>query len=469
MPSSLSKHAVGGRSRCALLVGAALAALGLAATGATAQTLDARRLGMGAVVTSEMGSASSANIAFRAVPKGRGHRSIPLPLGLIQLASDPPEFDSSSPDFNVFAIADLVMNPPLTLSLSRPDPVSSDVKVYVAQDSLSIDLEDLRRIVPESSLRNGGVTHLPGIGIGFRKAFAQLSPIVHVENRLDLEDPLRAVLRDAAPFTTNTRYGLADVGVAQAALAFQAGFAFRALHVTAPGVGEEEDEGDEDPRRNGATSLYVGAAPKYLLGIAYGDVRGLGGATTGDTLLGSGDPVALDVAGRTRHAVMGGDGGSGHGAGADVGAVLYWRNLEIGIGINDVSSQIDWNVTERTHVYDDSLNQFVSTRTAADRAFTSRIPATTTINVARHFGETTVAASVVDGPLSTSLHLGAEMWFGMLAARAGTYRDTNKAWQVTGGGGVRFGKLGLDLAVASHQRYIEEKRAVEMAASLTLY
>lgn len=451
----------------ALLASALLVASG--AGRASAQTLDARRLGMGGVVTSDMGAASGANLAFRAVPKGHGHHSIPLPLGLIQLAANPPQFDSSKPDFNAFEIADLITNPPLTLSLSRPDPVSSDVKVYVSRDSLSIDLEDLRRIIPESSLQNGGVTHLPGVGIGFRKAFAQVSPIVHIQNELTLDDKLRAVLRDAAPFTTDTRYGLGDIGVAQGAVAFQAGFAFRAYHATAPGKGEEEDEGDEDPRTNGATALYVGAGPKFLYGVAYGDLRGLGGATTGDTLLGSNDPVALDVAATTRDAVGGGDGGHGHGFGADIGAVLYYQNFELGIGVNDISSQIDWKVSERMHVYDDSLNQFTTTPLSKDRAFTSRIPATTTYNLAKRFGETTVAASVVDGPLATSIHLGAEMWFGMIAGRVGTYRDTNDHWQMTGGGGVKLGKIGLDLAVATHQRYVEEKRAVEMAASLTLY
>ena len=81
---------------------------------------------------------------------------------------------------------------------------------------------------------------------------------------MKLEDRLRGVLRDAEPFTTNTRYSLDDRGVAQGALAFQAGFALRAFYATAAENGEEDDEGDEDPRRNNATALYVGAAPKYL-------------------------------------------------------------------------------------------------------------------------------------------------------------------------------------------------------------
>jgi hypothetical protein len=434
---------------------------------APSQTLDARRLGMGGVVTSDMGAAADANIAFRAVPKGRGHRSFGLPLGLIQFLANPPQFDTAEPDFNAFELADLVTNPPLTLSIGHSEAPSSDVHIYVAQDSLAIDLEDLRRIVPESSLRNGGVTHLPGIGFGIRRAFVHVGPIVHVQNQFDLEEPFRAVLRDAAPFTTQTRYGLSDLGVAQAAIAFQVGVAQRLLYGgAAPGEG---DEGDDDPRRNGATALYVGAAPKYLFGLAYGDLRGGGGATTSDTLFGSNDPVAIDAMARTRHAVVGGDGGSGHGFGADVGAVLYYRNFEFGVGLNDLVSTIDWKVTERTHAYDDALDEFVTTPLATDRAFTSRIPVTTTVGVARRIGGTTVAAGVIGGPLSTSLHLGAEKWLGMLAVRAGTYRDSNKNWQVTGGGGVRFGKIGIDLAFASHQRYIEEARAAEMVASLTLY
>ena len=51
----------------------------LFATGAQAQVLDARRLGMGGVATSDNGSSSTANVAFRAVPKGTTWGSIPLP------------------------------------------------------------------------------------------------------------------------------------------------------------------------------------------------------------------------------------------------------------------------------------------------------------------------------------------------------------------------------------------------------
>jgi len=464
-----------------LVLVAALA--GLLPGEAGAQMLNARRLGMGGVATSDNGASRSANIAFRAVPKGEGYGSIPLPLGLIQFAGDTPEFDPDDPDFNIFEILDLVSNPPLTLSLSKPDEVSGDISIFVAQDSLLVDLDDVRRVIPEEAMKNGGVYHLFGVGVGIKNFFAQVQPIVHVRNEFDLDSRLRAALRDAEPFVSDTRYGLTDDGVAQAAVAFQAGIALRAFHRPAPGGEEEVAEGEksgdgdgdppdpraEDPRRNRSTSLYLGAAPKYLFGLAYGQVGGVGGITTGDTLFGSGDPVAFDMVARTRYAAVGEAGGMGHGYGSDIGAVFFWNNFELGIGVNDFGSVIAWDTTEKQHVYSDSLNEFVTTVQAVDEDFTSRIPPTTTVNVAKRMGPTTVAADIVDNERYTGIHMGAETWLGMFALRGGAYRDSNGRWQVTGGTGVRFGGVGLDLAVATHRRNVEESVATELSASLTLY
>src|SRR5258706_9576458 len=74
--------------RAVFVAGGIVLCLALAGT-ADAQTLDARRLGMGGVLTSDVGDHQGSNIAFRAVPKGAaGSGSIPLPLGLIQYLSD---------------------------------------------------------------------------------------------------------------------------------------------------------------------------------------------------------------------------------------------------------------------------------------------------------------------------------------------------------------------------------------------
>jgi hypothetical protein len=123
----------------------------------------------------------------------------------------------------------------------------------------------------------------------------------------------------------------------------------------------------------------------------------------------------------------------------------------------------------RRHVYDDATNEFTTTVVARDEEFTSRIPVTTTINVAKRLGRTTIAADIVDGDLRTTMHAGAELWFGMFAVRSGLYRDQNQMMQFTGGGGYRFGKLGLDLAIATNSRNIQRERGAELSASLSLY
>ncbi len=442
-----------------------LLAAALVPGGSQAQSLNARRLGMGGVVTSDNGDRTGVNIAFRAVPQSReGTAAIPLPLGLIQFAGDHPTFDSGDSTFNIYEIMNVVLNPPLTIQIKKPEAVSGDISVYVAQDSLQIDLSDVRRVIPDGSMRNGGVYHLSGLGKRFGIAFVHVSPLVHVRNSFTPSDELRAALRDAVPFQDLTRYGLTDEGRAQAAVAFQAGAAWRALH--SPSTLETEIP---DPRRNGCTAIYLGAGPKYLWGLAYADAYSLAGVTTGDTLFSDQDPVSFDMDTQTRHALIGGDGGSGSGFGSDVGAVVYWRNFELGLGLNDLGSRIRWKTTVRQHVYDDSTNQFMTSTVEENARYTSRIPVTTTVNVAKRIGRTTLAADVVEGEFNTTLHAGAEFWFGKLALRGGTYRDQNQLWQAAGGAGVRFGRIGLDAAVATNSRNIQRERGAELSASLSLY
>jgi hypothetical protein len=427
--------------------------------------LDARRLGMGGVVTSDVGDHTGSNIAFRAVPKGvGGTSSIPLPLGLIQYIADHPTWDSDDSTFNIYEIANTILNPPLTIKLWQPEEVSGDIAIFVAQDSLKVDLADVKRVIPDNSMRQGGVFHIGGFGKSFGKGFVHMGPLVHIKNEFLLSDNLRDALRDAVPFTGNTRYGLTDEGRAQAAIALQIGYALRALHRAS-----EAEAQNPDPRRNGSTALYVGAAPKYLLGLAYGDARSVAGVTTGDTLFSGSNPVTFDMETQTRHAAVGGDGGMGSGFGSDVGAVLYWNNFEFGLGLNDFGSQIKWNTTVRRHLYDDATNEFTTTEIATDEKFTSRIPVTTTVNVAKRIGRTTIAADIVDGDFRTSMHAGAEFWFGMVALRSGISRDQNKMAQFGGGAGYRFGKIGVDLAIATNSRNIERERGAELSASLSLY
>ena len=247
----------------------------------------------------------------------------------------------------------------------------------------------------------------------FGNFFVQFNPLIHVRNEFNLSDQFRAALRNAVPFAPNTRYGLDDDGIAQAALAYQAGVAVRALHSAVPGEAEKAD-----PRRSGTTALYVGAGPKYLMGLAYGEITSNGGVTTADTLFGSSNPVAVDLTGNTRPAAVGTQTGMGHGYGVDLGTVLFWKNLEVGLGVSDVGSRIHWSTTRNLLAYDDSLNEFTSIKQAKGEGFWSTIPYTATLNVAKRIGPSTFAVDVVKNELFTGIHAGAETWFGPLAVRA---------------------------------------------------
>ncbi len=430
-----------------------------------AQILNGRRLAMGGVVTSDNGGFKSSNVAFRAVPAGKTIGNIPLPLGLIDFAGNIPEFDPEQPDFNVFELVNLALNPPLNYALSSPPEISSDISIYLSQDSLQIYLGDARRAIPEESIVGGGVWHLPGIGRDFGPFSLNAYPLVHARGTLEMADKLREALRDAVSLAPNSYYGLQANARGQAALALQTDVAFCALRTTQLA----DDPARSDPRHDGSTALYVGAGPKYLVGLAFRDLSADGGITTTDTLFGTLDPLGFEMLAETRYATVGAAGGIGSGFGADFGAVFYWRNFEFGVGLNDVAAQIRWVPTVEQHEYDDNTDSFITRETSHGAAYTARIPVTTTINAAKRFERTVVAVHLVDTEISTTLHLGTETWLGDFALRGGMYRDYNGIWQYTGGVGFRFGRSGIDLAIATHSRNIMLERGAELALSFSMY
>jgi len=460
-----------GRERSIRGVPTAIFALGaclgplLLAEPSRAQVLDARRIGMGGVTTSDNGSSATSNVAFRGVPAGMSWGSIPLPIGVVQYFQDPVTFDPDDPDFNVYNILDLVAAPPVGWVLTNDEEVSSDISIFVARDSLSVDLGEVQRVVPEDALEFGGVYHLFGLGKRFGSLFVQVNPILQIRNAITPSDNLRDALKEAEPFRSNTRYELVERGIFQTSIAFQAGLAFRAFH-----NGSAADSAMPDPRRNGSTALYVGIGPKYLMGVGFGEILTTGGMTTADTLFGSNDPVTIDLTGTTRYASLAGPGGLGHGYGLDAGAVFYWNNFELGVGVSDLGDQIHYDAEVSNLEYDYLQNAYQDSTTSTGSGFTIRIPTTTTINVAKRTGPMTIAADVaLDNEFAVRYHVGVERWFGPLAARTGTFRDAAGNWQVAVGSGYRFRGVGLDAAIATRSQGSDESREAELLTSFTIY
>src|SRR5438105_1940814 len=140
--------------------------LALCASHAFGQTMSARRMAMGGV---SLGS-TARNVAYRAVPKAKGGSSgMTLPLGLAQIASNPPSLDPNSSDFNAFELVDLIENPPWNYQLNRPVAPSSDVTLTIGRNQLAVDLGDIRSFLPRNGNRVSAFETTPAIGIGFHR------------------------------------------------------------------------------------------------------------------------------------------------------------------------------------------------------------------------------------------------------------------------------------------------------------
>jgi len=430
----------------------AVLALGVPFGTAWGQALNARRMAMGGVVLAGGGSGGeAANVAYRAVPAGHGGASIPLPLGLIPFFSNPPELDPDKPDFNIYKLANTLYNPPWNIQLIEPKAPESDITIAIAKNSLAVDLGDIRNVFPKDHSRIGNVTRASLVSVGVKQLFVSVAPLVHYENDLSLNHPLHDALANGAAFTPNTDYALYDNARGQAAMGLDLGWASAlAKH--------------GDPRTLGS-AFYAGARVKLLRGLAYGSADNVASFSTGDTLF-SASPVDVQYQGHLRDA---GPDGGGFGEGLDLGGVWLKNGLEIGVGVNNIATRIHWKVRESYAHNDSASGDYVQDVVAEHAAFTSEVPTTVTANAAVQLGTLMLAGDVVRGVHTTVGHIGIETWLNRFALRCGTSIDANQQLQYAAGSGIKFGRIGLDLALATNSSNLSRERGLELGAGLSLY
>jgi len=313
-----------------------------------------------------------------------------------------------------------------------------------------VDLGDVKDVIPTDHSKIGSVMNGPSVGFGVRHLFAGILPVIHYENDLSLNDALHAALADGAAFVPNTEYAMFDKARAQMATGAEIGCA---LPVMRGGTHPGDRAG-----------LYVGSRVKLLRGLAYGDADNKVSFTTGDTLFTN--PVDINYTGTLRRA---GASDGGWGGGVDLGAVWVRNGLELGLGINDIGTRINWKVRESL-VYNDPVSgNYVEQVLRDQEPYTSHIPAVVTANAVLQLGRWLLAGDVVSGVNNTAGHVGAEIWAGNVALRAGTALDGQQMLQASCGTGLRFGWLGLDLALSSHSRNLSRDRALELGAGLSFY
>ncbi len=429
----------------------------------------ARRSAMADVITVSEGGGGGTNVAFRAIPAAPGEpRRIPLPLGLAQLAAQPPILDVDNPDFSALAIADrLVLNPPDDLRLtSPPTGEGSTITIHLAEDEIILDFGEAKRLVPGEAAESGGrfaadlfTARVAGIDFG-------VTPLVIERSRLELSDDLTAALRDAEPLTANGVYSLDEEMEAAAALALGLTYA---RQVAGPAIIVEPGLPYPDPT---GWRLYAGGGAKLLLGIAYFDNHARVDVLPTIPLLDPDDPTDVEIAGTVRTSIPGGGGSTGQGLAFDAGiAAVYEQAWEVGIGVADVGGWIRWRTAVDAIVVDDATGDLRTIPLARNEPYTQRLTPHVVLNVARHWGggQTTVAADVRHGIEGMTGHLGTETHLGRYALRAGALVDEDGRVQASGGAGVRLGRIGIDSALYTRSANFVGDRALMLGVSLAIY
>ncbi|MGH7545813.1 MAG: hypothetical protein ACREKI_06485 [Gemmatimonadota bacterium] len=368
---------------CVVLAGTAFQSV------ASAQTyIDARRMAMGGLFM-KRDEITRYNVAYRAVPhtEGEARVTIPIPVGLLQLASDAPEFDPQDSTFNAFEILDLILNPPLYLELREATVPESDVEVSVGKDFLQIDLGAAQDYIPDDGFSMGSSSRPLDVGGGVAGLHFGVSGFVHHELDVGLSDNLRAFLKEAAPAETNTRYFLTGDALAQTGFAIGGSYSTRALSLDALGLGA--GRGPED-------GVYVGGGVRYYFGAAFATVGGETGLTTGDSIFGSADTLRTDVTADVVRSDVDGLGDMGRGVGVDLGVAFVSGPLTVGFGINDLFATLTWNnaIVER-HTLDADSNRIVTQTIATDAEVKTELPVSYLLSGSLKIGWTEVGADIL--------------------------------------------------------------------------
>lgn len=420
---------------------------------------DARQLAMGDVLL-DRSALMRFNAAYRALPPRQAEPrfAIPIPLGLLDL----PTFDSEDPEFNVFELVNLALYPPLFLELRKPTipDRNSDIELFVARDSLKLDLGDARSFVPEDDFTFGGYSRPVDVGVQIKGLRVAVSSFLHNETGVALDDNMRGFLREVEPALPDTRYGVTADAIGQVGFAPAVTYSF---HV--PGTGRAAAGPAPGEARTG---LYLGSTLRYYLGLSFGEGRSTTGLTTGDPIFDETDPTNVDFSALLVHQTAGD--GLGTGIGVDLGAVYFAGPWEVGLGVTDIgSTTLTWKGATRDTFFLDDDDRLTDSTLATDVEHKTLLPATLVANVGIDVGGLFVAASAITGVAGTELRVGGEKWFGPVALRGGTGIDRRNKLQFGLGGGVRLGPVGLDVALMTHSASISGERGIRLASSIAIY
>ena len=425
---------------------------------------DARRIGMGGLTLGRSGSAVRYNPAYRAVPaqadrRGQPKVTIPIPLGIIQFLHDhpditnDPEFKPGSTGFNPVLVVNTILNLPLYYEVKKAPTPTNDVTLFIARDTLRVDLGQAAKLVPEDQFGISGSSRPLDPGIDIKGVRVGVMGWLHDDVGFQLDTTLLAFLHDSAYAQPNTPYGALVHGLVEGGFAPTISYAGRIAGDSAKG-------------------FYVGGAVHYYLGVGYFRTDGDASFITGNPIFAGANPVTPDGRTLTQYSRPGNT--LGHGVGGDIGAAWVSGPIELGIGVNDIGATITWPDTRQDSAYfvrDTATNRDTSYSTLFHNhvTTTTKLPVSYIANLAYTVGMTTLGVDVLNTGRGATVHVGGEQRIGLWALRGGIARDQRKRVEFGWGGGLRLGGLGLDVGFWTHTNSLSNERAITMATSLSIY
>jgi hypothetical protein len=414
---------------------------------------DARTIGMG-------GDARNANIARSMVAPATPYRSIPLPIGLIQVLPDLDGFDPSRDDFDPAWAIESASNP-MHYTFGRKPPDSNDPQSRFMRDlvngELSRDLATYSSFHLPSDVSAEGLAS-PAWGKTFKFAkrssgafqgiFVGAGPYLSFGTDALIDARLTDTLENGTRYA-NSSLTVQDTSAVQLAMSIVVGYRAR-LEVPAW-------SGDRD-------GVYVAGNYRYLRGFKYLEPDMTVRFDTDAQALVTLNPTTTPIT------IVDLESDYGTGRAVDVGIQIVRDRWEGGVGVNGIANQIDWSDLRLKSFTLNSLitgGDFVEqTLVPPPGTRTVKLPVVTNGNVGYDGDGYAFRASVTRGFNGNSFHGGAEKSLGPFAVRGGA-RFSRDHWDPTWGFGVGR-RVALDVGFFGTHSNLQDKQEISMAMSIRI-
>jgi hypothetical protein len=416
---------------------------------------DARQIALG-------GTGFSDNIATAMIEEQRPYTSIPIPLGLIQLAKDIDRFDPNKKDkFDPVLALEYAANPMHYTFGRDPGGARSIFITNIVNGELSRDLNDYRGIDFPNKFKSEGLLS-PSWGKTFKihrnsdgpfqGFYVGAGPYLSAGTVLDIDKELTDVLASKTPVSIpNRNFTIADRSIGQVALAVTGGYRAR---FGLPGTVKSSRDG-----------IYVGVNFNYLRGFQYLDSTLAARLDTDSagllTAMPATTPLVIDYY----------NSGSGNGFAIDFGMGAVVKRWEFGFGANGVANRINWrDLRLRNYTLQSLLDggDFIEQELTADPSNVKvELPVRYTGNAGYHHPKYSLVAEVAHGFQEYSFRGGAEYRISLIEFRGGI-RYSREKWHPTGGLGFNFGKVSFDIAAFGTTANLESRMLPSLAMSIRI-